>query len=104
MSLSVRLDVMQAARDGAPVSLTRGEWMFVAILTQAKGLPVSRETFNKYMGTGELSRSPDTHIAVVRKKLGQDTIRTVHGVGWAARSALLNSITLDSGQDPEYMI
>jgi len=36
---------------------------------------------------GSTTRTVDTHVAAVRRKLGDDVVRTVHGVGYAGGPA-----------------
>jgi DNA-binding response OmpR family regulator len=47
---------------------------------------VARETLLEYVwgwATGVESRTVDSHVKALRRKLGPDLIRTVHGVGYA---------------------
>jgi DNA-binding response OmpR family regulator len=103
-TLSLDFGSMLATLSGSPVKLTRAEWVLLAVLRQAQGRPVPREMINDQMGTAPTSRSPDTHIASLRRKLGGGLIRTVHGVGWAAKSELLACAASASGQEPDYSI
>jgi DNA-binding response OmpR family regulator len=103
-TLSLDFGSMLATLSGSPMKLTRGEWIVLAVLRQAQGRPVPRETINAQAGTGPTSRSPDTHIASLRRKLGGGLIRTVHGVGWAAKSELLACAASVSVQEPDYSI
>jgi DNA-binding response OmpR family regulator len=40
---------------------------------------------------GSGARTVDSHVRAVRRKLGTDVIRTVHGVGYAADDAALTA-------------
>ena len=48
------------------------------------------------------TRTVDSHVKALRRKLGADLIRTVHGVGYALEAAddprPLDRIALDQGQ------
>lgn len=73
-------------RAGEEVQLTRTEFDLLAHLVGANGRVLSRdhlleEVWGYADGTGP--RTVDSHIAALRRKLGQDAVRTVHGVGYA---------------------
>lgn len=73
-------------RAGEEVQLTRTEFDLLAHLVGAHGRVLSRdhlleEVWGYADGTGP--RTVDSHIAALRRKLGPDAVRTVHGVGYA---------------------
>ena len=84
----VRID--QAQRrvfNGADeVHLTPTEFDLLAALAVEPGTVLSRETLlAEVWGWGDASgtRTVDSHLKSLRRKLGQDRFRTVHGVGYA---------------------
>ncbi len=73
-------------RDHADVHLTRTEFDVLAYLAARPRAAVSRESLlAELWGWGDAagSRTVDSHIKALRRKLGGDLIRTVHGVGYA---------------------
>jgi DNA-binding response OmpR family regulator len=73
-------------RDGEEVHLTPTEFDLVHVLAEAGTTVLSREqmlamVWGQRDGSG--ARTVDSHVRSVRRKLGDDTIRTVHGVGYA---------------------
>jgi DNA-binding response OmpR family regulator len=73
-------------RDGVEVHLTPIEFDLVAYLMLRPGAVVSRERLLAEVwgytdGTGP--RTVDSHVRSVRRKLGNDAVRTVHGIGYA---------------------
>lgn len=83
-----RLDVQARTvhRAGVEVHLTRIEFDLLAFLAGRPRTVVARETLLEYVwgwATGVESRTVDSHVKALRRKLGPDLIRTVHGVGYA---------------------
>lgn len=83
----VRVDLGQrtATRDGAPISLTKTEYALLELLAANPGQPVTRDTildvvwgYTRFPST----RTVDTHIWRLRKKLGDtgETHRWIVGV------------------------
>jgi DNA-binding response OmpR family regulator len=73
-------------RGGAPVALTPREFDLVVGLARASGHVRSRSQLLVDVwghGDGYTHRTVDSHVRSVRRKLGDDVIRTVHGVGYA---------------------
>lgn len=73
-------------RDGTEVHLTPIEFDLVAHLLARPGVVFPREqlladVWGYADGTGP--RTVDSHVRAVRRKLGDDVVRTVHGVGYA---------------------
>jgi DNA-binding response OmpR family regulator len=72
-------------RDGRPVELTRTEFDLLLVLAVRPGVVHSRERLlADVWGWRDHSgvRTVDSHIRGLRRKLGADVIRTVHGVGY----------------------
>ena len=76
----------QVRRDGADVHLTPIEFDLLAHLLARPGTVFRREQLLTEVwgyadGTGP--RTVDSHVRALRRKLGEDAVRTVHGVGYA---------------------
>ncbi len=73
------------ARDGEPVRLTKKEFDLLWLLIRSEGRVVSRETILSrlwdYAADIE-TRTVDVHIRSLRKKIGEEMIETVVGVGY----------------------
>jgi DNA-binding response OmpR family regulator len=75
-------------RDGdADVHLTPTEFDLLVYLSQRPGRVFTREhllaeVWGYHDGGG--ARTVDSHVRALRRKLGTDVVRTVHGVGYAA--------------------
>ena len=77
--------------------LTPTEFDLLACLAAAPGTVVTRErllaeVWDWVDASG--TRTVDSHVKALRRKLGPDLIRTVHGVGYAFEPA-------GNGQEPE---
>ena len=73
-------------RNGDQVHLTPTEFDLVRVLAEAGTAVMSREQMLAQVWgyrDGSGARTVDSHVRSVRRKLGDDTIRTVHGVGYA---------------------
>lgn len=73
-------------RDGEFVHLTATEFDLVRVLAEAGRAVLSREQMLAMVWgyrDGSGARTVDSHVRSVRRKLGNATIRTVHGVGYA---------------------
>jgi DNA-binding response OmpR family regulator len=71
---------------GAPVHLPPTEFELLLHLARSPGVVFSRERLlNEVWGwdVDAGSRTVDTHVAGLRKKLGAGWVRTAHGVGYA---------------------
>ncbi|MBA9004183.1 response regulator transcription factor [Thermomonospora cellulosilytica] len=84
------LEVDRAARrvrrDGAEVHLTPTEFELLAFLAGSPGTVFSRaQLLERIWGwaDGAGTRTVDSHVKALRRKLGGEVIRTVHGVGYA---------------------
>jgi len=85
--LRVDLDARRVERDGAPVHLTPTEFDLLAYLAERPTQVFTREqllmqVWGYHDGAG--ARTVDSHVRALRRKLGNDIVRTVHGVGYAA--------------------
>ena len=83
----VALDINhnRVAVDGAPVDLSRREFMLLKSLMEHAGRVQTRNTLeNRLYSWGEevVSNALEVHIHHLRKKLGSDFIKTVRGVGY----------------------
>jgi DNA-binding response OmpR family regulator len=75
-----------AGHDAEEIHLTRTEFDLLAFLAGRPRAAVARETLLEHVWgwTSEVeSRTVDSHVKALRRKLGPDLIRTVHGVGYA---------------------
>jgi DNA-binding response OmpR family regulator len=79
---------------GAPVHLTRTEFDLLAALARRCGRVVERDRLLAEVwdwdpvaavraAHGGAARAVDSHVKALRRKIGGDRIRTVHGVGYA---------------------
>lgn len=69
--------------DGPPIDLSGREAGLLAMLARRPQRVFSRpELLASVFDEGEDPGSVDTYVYYLRKKLGRDTIRTVHGVGY----------------------
>jgi DNA-binding response OmpR family regulator len=82
--------VLPAARrvyvDGSEVHLTPTEFDLLLCLAHRPGAVLSREQLLAEVwdwADAAGTRTVDTHIKTLRRKVGADVIRTVHGVGYA---------------------
>ena len=72
--------------DGAEVHLTPTEFDLLALLAARPGVVYSREQLLAEVwgwrdGSGQ--RTVDSHVRGLRRKLGTELVRTVHGIGYA---------------------
>jgi DNA-binding response OmpR family regulator len=84
--LEVDLDARRVCRAGADVHLTATEFDLLTCLASSPGTVRSREelladVWGYRDGSG--ARTVDSHVRAIRRKLGNDVIRTVHSVGYA---------------------
>jgi DNA-binding response OmpR family regulator len=80
----------RVTRDGEVVHLTPTEFDLVAFLAAAPDQVFTREELLAEVWGYEVvsgGRAVDSHVRAVRQKLGNDLIRTVHGVGYALDEA-----------------
>jgi DNA-binding response OmpR family regulator len=76
--------------DGEPVHLTPIEFDLVHYLAARPGRVSTREELLAQVWGYDVpsgARTVDSHIRTIRRKLGSDIVRTVHGVGYAIEEA-----------------
>jgi DNA-binding response OmpR family regulator len=86
-NVELDLGTRRAWRDGEAVHLTPTEFDILALLAGKPGTVFTRERLlSSVWGyrDGFGARAVDSHVQALRRKLGADVIRTVHGVGYAA--------------------
>jgi DNA-binding response OmpR family regulator len=86
-ALEVDLDQREVRLEGVPVTFTRHEFDVLAYLAQRPGRPVSRDDLAAHALSGFDAPEPrtiDSHVARVRRKLGDEAARleTVWGIGY----------------------
>jgi DNA-binding response OmpR family regulator len=86
VDLEIELDTRRVRRAGDEVYLTATEFDLLTCLAQRPGTVMSREqlladVWGYRDGSG--ARTVDSHVRAIRRKLGNDVIRTVHSVGYA---------------------
>ena len=89
-AIEVDLEGRRVQRAGAEVHLTPTEFDLLAYLAQHPGRVFSRpQLLGDVWGyrDGGGVRTVDSHVRALRRKLGVDAVRTVHGVGYGAGSA-----------------
>ena len=82
----VDLQARRVHRGVEEIHLTRIEFDLLAFLAGRPRAAVARETLLEHVWgwTSSIeSRTVDTHVKALRRKLGSGLIRTVHGVGYA---------------------
>ena len=75
---------------GELVHLTPTEFDLVLFLAESPGAVYTREDLLEQVWGYAIAsgvRTVDSHIRALRRKLGNDVIRTVHGVGYALEDA-----------------
>jgi DNA-binding response OmpR family regulator len=82
----IDLQARRVHRGAEEIHLTRIEFDVLAFLAGRPRAAVARETLLEHVWgwtSGVESRTVDTHVKALRRKLGSGLIRTVHGVGYA---------------------
>lgn len=80
----------RVSQGGDPVHLTATEFDLLVALSEAGGGVLNRhQLLSTVWGyrDGSGARTIDSHIRSLRRKLGSEVVRTVHGVGYALGSA-----------------
>jgi DNA-binding response OmpR family regulator len=85
-ALELDPEARKVAVGGAPVHLTPTEFDLLRVLAARPGAVLTREQLLAEVwgwrdGSGQ--RTVDSHIRGLRRKLGGELIRTVHGIGYA---------------------
>ena len=84
--LKINLDKRKVKKDGEAIDLTKIEYKLLLLLVNAPDKIFSRdEIYQKIWGTQILvgDRTLDVHVRNLRKKIGNNNIRTFKGVGYA---------------------
>ncbi|MFE2750810.1 response regulator transcription factor [Actinosynnema sp. NPDC059335] len=84
--LEIDLAERRVTRGGAEAHLTPTEFELLVHLAERPRAVQSRERLLSEVwgwGDGTGTRTVDSHIKALRRKLGTDLIRTVHGIGYA---------------------
>jgi two-component system OmpR family response regulator len=87
--LEIDLAGRSVRRDGRPVPLTAREWALFEALIQHPGALLSKSQLEDRLYTFDSeieSNTIEVHVSRLRKKLGQDVIETVRGIGYRARA------------------
>lgn len=84
--IEVDLDARRARQYGDIVHLTPTEFDLLICLAERPGRVLTRERLLRDVWgyrDGSGARTVDSHVRALRRKLGDATVRTVHGVGYA---------------------
>ena len=85
--IEIDLPARRVTRSGKEVHLTPTEFDLLGYLAARPRTVHTRERLLAdlwgWAATGNGTRTVDSHIKALRRKLGADLIRTVHGVGYA---------------------
>jgi DNA-binding response OmpR family regulator len=82
----IDLQARRVHRGDDEIHLTRTEFDLLAFLAGRPRAAVSRDTLLEHVwgwASGVETRTVDSHVKALRRKLGAELIRTVHGVGYA---------------------
>ena len=82
----IDLQARRVHRGADEIHLTRLEFDVLAFLAGRPRAAVARDTLLEHVwgwASGVETRTVDSHVKALRRKLGSDLIRTVHGVGYA---------------------
>jgi DNA-binding response OmpR family regulator len=82
----IDLQARRVHRADEEIHLTRIEFDLLAFLAGRPRAAVPRETLLEHVwgwAAGVETRTVDSHVKALRRKLGSEVIRTVHGVGYA---------------------
>lgn len=84
----IRIDhsARRVSGDGGEIHLTKTEFDILVYLACRPRTAVARDTLLAELWGWEdsaSSRTVDSHVKALRRKIGGDLIRTVHGVGYA---------------------
>lgn len=89
--IEIEVDTRRVRRNGDEVYLTATEFDLLSCLAQRPGTVMSREqlladVWGYRDGSG--ARTVDSHVRAIRRKLGNEIIRTVHSVGYAVEDSV----------------
>ena len=86
LGVALDLSTRTVTRDGAPVELSAREFALLHALMEHPGRILSKAQLEERLyGWGEEveSNAVEVHVHNLRKKLGNETIRTLRGIGYA---------------------
>ena len=90
-AVEVDRDARRVRRDGVEVHLTPTEFDLLLRLAARPGAVLSRDQLLQdvwsWSGAEGTTRTVDSHVAALRRKLGEQVVRTVHGVGYAVEAS-----------------
>jgi DNA-binding response OmpR family regulator len=87
--VDIDMATRRTRRGGELVGLTATEFDLLAFLLSHPGVVRSREDLLVWgYRDGSGPRTVDSHVRSVRRKIGVDVIRTVHGIGYAGADGL----------------
>lgn len=81
------LETRRVERAGEEIHLTPTEFDLLAFFAKRPGRVLTRDQLLREVWgyrDGSGARTVDSHVRALRRKLGSDVVRTVHGVGYAA--------------------
>ena len=84
--IEIDLDARRVRQQGEIVHLTPTEFDLLVCLAERPGRVLTRERLLRDVWgyrDGSGARTVDSHVRALRRKLGDGTVRTVHGVGYA---------------------
>jgi DNA-binding response OmpR family regulator len=89
--VEVDREARRVRRDDEEVHLTPTEFDLLARLAARPGAVLTRDQLLAdvwgWRDAGGTTRTVDSHVAALRRKLGEGVVRTVHGVGYAVGDA-----------------
>ncbi len=89
-AVTISPDERRVWRDGSEVQLTAMEFdLLLALAVRPRAVHTREQLLASVWDWADAAgtRTVDTHIKTLRRKLGADAIRTVHGVGYALAAA-----------------
>jgi len=98
--LVIEPDTRRVRRGGDEIHLTATEFDLLACLARRPGTVMSREQLLAEVWgyrDGSGARTVDSHVRAIRRKVGNDVIRTVHSVGYAAEPVAERALGVDTG-------
>jgi DNA-binding response OmpR family regulator len=85
--VNLDLETRRVERANREVHLTPTEFDLLAFFAKRPGRVLTREQLLREVWgyrDGSGARTVDSHVRALRRKLGGEVVRTVHGVGYAA--------------------
>jgi DNA-binding response OmpR family regulator len=87
--VEIDVDARRVTKDGETVHLTPTEFDLLHHLATRRGVYAREQLLSDVWGyrDGGGTRTVDSHVRGIRRKLGDEIIRTVHGIGYALGEA-----------------